>query len=146
MIVAREKGVDVQPLTRKNENQMRLLQANLRKHGIRWLREPNWYQAQHDMAVVDFRMVVERSVNDLSEIALEQWILESEFRANPDRIEFTFKGNKGTLRKKTKGVCPDGYFCLIDEKRKIEGTPHKARFLLEMDMDYWLDMDIFLVQ
>jgi hypothetical protein len=134
MIVAREKGIDVPPLTRKNENQMRLLQANLRKHGIRWLREPNWYQAQHDLAVVDFRMAVERSVSKVPYIALERWILESEFRAEPDRIEFTFKGNKGTLRKKAKGVCPDGFFCLIDKNRRTEGAPYKARFLLEMDM------------
>ncbi len=33
-----------------------------------------------------------------------------------------------------RGVCPDAYFEIVDENLKTSGRPHKARFLLEMDM------------
>jgi hypothetical protein len=63
-----------------------------------------------------------------------QWIPESLFRSNTDRISFSFKGNNGKFRQKKKGVCPDGFFVLVDEKRKQNFQPYKARFLLEIDM------------
>jgi hypothetical protein len=31
-------------------------------------------------------------------------------------------------------VCPDAYFEIIDESRRMSGEPHIARFLLELDM------------
>jgi len=134
MVVAQNKGIETKAPKSENENQMRLLQADLRRCGIRWQREPNWNQPQHDLAVVDFRIAVERSADQLSKMELDHWVSESEFRANLDRITFTFKGNKGRLQKRTKGVCPDGFFCLIDKERQLSSSPHKARFLLEVDM------------
>jgi hypothetical protein len=50
-----------------------------------------------------------------------------------DVIEFEIKGKNGENRTEKKGICPDGYFEIVDEKRKINGTPARARFLLEID-------------
>ncbi|MGD8457498.1 MAG: replication-relaxation family protein [Anaerolineales bacterium] len=132
--IAREKGIEVRIPTSDNENQMRLLQTELRKYGIRWMREPNWNQPHHDLTVVDFRLAVDRSVSEIPKLTLVQWIPESLFRSNTDRISFSFKGNNGKFRQKKKGVCPDGFFVLVDEKRKQNFQPYKARFLLEIDM------------
>ena len=33
-----------------------------------------------------------------------------------------------------KGVCPDAYFEIVDQVRQTKNEPHRARFLLELDM------------
>ena len=134
LVVAQAKGIEIKPPTSVNENQMRLLQAQLRKNDIRWVREPNWIQTYHDLTVIDFRLAVERSTSEIRCYRLDQWVPESAFRMNTDRISFSFSGKDGKLRKKKRGICPDGFFILVDEKREKSGKPNKARFLLEIDM------------
>jgi hypothetical protein len=122
-------GVDVQPPTSENENQKRLLQKILRKQGINWVREPRWSLLAHDLVVTDFRLAVQKSVDEIQQLSLKRWVTESTFRSQTDVVIYEYLS-----RKRRKGVCPDGYFEIVDEKRKSQGLPHKARFLLEIDM------------
>ena len=134
LYIAGKSGVEIEPPTQVNENQLRLLQERLRKIGIRWAREPRWQQLEHDIAVTDFRYAVERSVCELTSLTLEGWIPEGVFRSNMDKVDFRFFNREGKSRNRSKGVCPDGYFVIIDEERKAQGKPCRARFLLELDM------------
>ncbi|MCH7662277.1 MAG: replication-relaxation family protein [Chloroflexi bacterium] len=134
LTISGNNGDGIEYPTSENENQMRTLQVRLRKHGMRWLREPNWNQVRHDLVVIDFRIAVEQSLKKNSQLSLERWIPESVFRANTDRIKFSVKGNNGKTYQRTKGVVPDGFFTIADTKRKANGQPHRARFLLEVDM------------
>ena len=117
-----------------NENQLRLFERALRANGFRWLREPHWNQLKHDLTTVDIRLKFEKDIQDISHLRLGQWINETVFRSNMDRITFSYKDTKGYRRKGKRGVIPDGFLCIIDQKRQSEGLPAKANFLLEVDM------------
>lgn len=131
LFIAGHSGVKVEAPKQINENQLRLLQRRLREQGISWLREPRWQQLEHDLAVVDFRISTEVSISKNPDLALVEWIHESEFRSKTDVIEFIVQGRDGGVKKK--GVCPDSYFVVEDKKRSQDGKPAKARFLLELD-------------
>jgi hypothetical protein len=107
-----------------NENQLRKLEKKLRQLGIHWQREPRWSQLSHDIAVNDFRIMIEKAVSYWPSLELEQWIPESDFLSNMDVIE---------LKNRSKGVRPDGFFVLLDYFHLINNSPAKARFLLEFD-------------
>ncbi len=134
LYIAGKSGFEIEPPTRVNENQLRSLQERLRKTGIRWTREPRWQQLEHDIEVIDFRYAVERSIGELTGLSLEDWIPEGVFRSNMDKVDFQFINREGKAQKRSKGVCPDGYFVIVDEERKAQGKPCRARFLLELDM------------
>lgn len=134
LAVASHYGVQVQPPQNPNENQLRKLESRLRDQGIRWHREPRWIQLAHDLAVVDFKLALERSTHQQSTIKLDKWLPESVFRSNTDVVSFEVKGKDGKTRTAKKGVCPDAYFEIVDESRKARAEPHLARFLLELDM------------
>jgi len=115
------------------ENQMRLLEKRLREKGIGWQREPRWSQLGHDIAVNDFRMAIERAAIKWPSVTLESWVPEGDFLREMDTIEFEFKDQDGKIRKRRKGIRPDGYFVLLDHLRLINNSPARARFLLEFD-------------
>jgi hypothetical protein len=104
------------------------LERQLRQQGVRWLRQPHWSRQRHDLAVVDMRLAVERSVKELPGLVLEPWVTERVFRADPDVVSYTV-----TTRAGKKGMCPDGYFVLLDLAREWAGLPARLRFLLEPD-------------
>jgi hypothetical protein len=131
--VAGRKGISVTGPKNLGENQMRTLQHELRKQGIRWLREPRWSQLEHDLAVVDFRMKVEKDIVTLPTLNLNEWLPEGEFLTNTDFIEITIKDKNGHPKKIKKGIRPDSFFAITDEFRKIKGEPATQRFLLELD-------------
>lgn len=132
--VAGISSVDVGIPKNITENQIRSFQRELRKYGIRWVREPRWSLLRHDIAIVDFRLAVGKAVGELKSFSLEKWIPESEFRSNTDVILYKIKSRNGYLKNKRKGVVPDAYFEIVDERRRAEGELHRARFLLELDM------------
>lgn len=134
LYIAGLHGVRVKSPVRANENQMRLLQRRLRAQGTRWLREPNWSTLAHDLAVVDFRVAVTHSLHDIPFLSMENWISESNFRANMDVIEYQVQAKNGKVTKRKKGVCPDGFFTISNLTRKGRGEAYRARFLLELDM------------
>ena len=134
LTLATERGADIAWPRKLNENQFRTLQSRLRNVGIRWVREPNWNQPLHDIAVNEFRLAIEKSILAFPHLRLERWISESEFRSTTDVIEFTFRGSNNEIKRRKKGVCPDGYFILSDANREAIGDPHRARFLVEIDM------------
>lgn len=116
-----------------SENQMRMLEARLRKVSIYWLREPNWNQLAHDIAINDFRMQVQKAVSKLPSITMEPWQTEGTFRRDMDIISYEFENRSGQKEKMKHGVRPDGFFTLVDHLRQINNQPAKARFLVEYD-------------
>ena len=86
-----------------------------------WRKQPRWFQVEHDLAVNDFRLDMEKVCQIDPDINLETWVSEREFCAHPDKIEYTVKDR--TLKR---NIRPDGYFLL--------STPqHYFRYLLEID-------------
>jgi hypothetical protein len=134
IILAQRRGIQVRDPKGANENQLRLLENRLRNQGIRWMREPKWNQIQHDLKVNDIHHVVEKSVKAYPKFTLEGWVLESTFRVNTDVIYFDYKAGDGKVKRKKKGVCPDGLFVILDREKYRKSLPHKAWFLLEIDM------------
>ena len=112
---------------------MRRLSGQLRKLGIRWVREPRWIQLAHDLAVVDFKFAAEKSVNEFPHMTLEEWVHEGAFRSKTDVVTYLVKDRDGKLRQGKKGVCPDSYFVIVNNDYQIKGKPSRARFLLELD-------------
>ena len=125
--------IDVPLPNNPGENQMRLLEKRLREGGIGWQREPRWSQLGHDIAVNDFRFTIERAAKKWPSVTLESWVPEGNFLRKMDTIEFEYEDQDGKLKKRRKGVRPDGYFVLLDHLRQIDNSPARARFLLEFD-------------
>ena len=119
------KGIDALSPKGDGENQMRLLDRRLHKEGLHWLREPRWSQLGHDIAVNDFRIVVEQAAKKWPSLSLESWIPEGDFLSDMDVIKVSGK--------RKKGIRPDGFFVLVDHLRQINNSPAKSRFLLEFD-------------
>lgn len=131
--IAGSCGVEVEPPTRINESWLRQLVKYLRKHGVRWLREPRWSLLAHDLAVVDVRLAVEKSARESGTLVLESWLPESTFLTQMDSVEFQAARRNRRTRMMKKGVRPDGFFEVVDKKRLSDGKPARARFLLELD-------------
>ena len=134
LLLANNANLKIQKLKTINENQLRLFERVLRAKGLRWLREPRWIQLNHDLTTVDIRLKFEKDVQDFSHLRLDRWINETVFRSNMDRITFSYKDTKGHRRQGKRGVIPDGFLCIVDQKRQSKGLPAKANFLLEVDM------------
>jgi hypothetical protein len=86
-----------------------------------WRQEPRWFQVEHDLAVNDFRITLLEALQSSPDIALENWIPESEFWAYPDKITYAYNGQEIK-----RNIIPDGLFVLSLNKLRI-------RFLLEID-------------
>lgn len=127
LYVASQMGHTLEAPRDPNENQLRILEHTLRQLGVRWLREPRWSQLSHDLAVNDFRAAVERAVTLWPSLRLEMWLPEGEFLSSMDTIRLGGKDGP------TKGVRPDGFLILTDHLHLINGSPARARFLLELD-------------
>lgn len=89
--------------------------------GFYWRKKPRWFQVDHDLAVNDFRLDIEQACQEKPRVELEQWIPESEFWSNADRISYMHNE-----REKKRSIRPDGYFMLSTEKLYL-------RYLLEID-------------
>lgn len=86
-----------------------------------WRKEPRWFQLEHDLAVIDFRLnLIEACAQD-DNIQLENWIPESEFWAYPDKVIYSFQN-----KKIQRHIRPDGFFMLNTGE-------HRIRYLLEID-------------
>jgi len=134
LFVAQKSGVIAAEPKRMSENQLRLLEKNLGKGGIHWVREPAWSKLKHDLTVIDLRRSFEKSPDSLPSIRFDEWIGEHAFRAEPDVVIYQVKSKGRGQYQKKRAVIPDGYFSLIDLQRQAKGKPHQARFLVEVDM------------
>lgn len=124
LYIAGKYGVTINEPKSGNENQLRILQKSLREGGIHWVREPRWILLRHDIAVVDFRLAMERSVGEIPSLIINNWLLESVFRSDMDRVNYSYKNRNKKVVQAKKGVCPDAYFEIIDESRRMSGEPH----------------------
>ena len=132
--IASTRGADIQEPSVSNENQCRSLQKNLRKEGIRWVRQPRWSLLRHDIATMGVKLAVMKSAMASARFTFNRWIPESEFRGKLDKVKVPVFGRDGKRSLVDKGVCPDGYFEVMDEARQSLGKPGRGRFLLEIDM------------
>jgi len=131
--VAGQNNVAVSPPANTGENQMRRLAKQLHDRGIRWVREPRWFQLSHDLAVVDFRLAVERAVSEVPSLSLEEWRHEDEFRSDGDTVGYQITDRDGKVKQGKKLVYPDSYFVIVDRQRAAQGLLARARLLLELD-------------
>ncbi len=134
LLLGRDSDSDVPDLEASNENRKRKLEVTLRKSGFHWLREPRWLQLKHDLRLVDFRMIIEEAVRSERSLTLGGWVLEREFRSDPDVVEYESPSPGGHNRRLRKTIVPDGFFAIQNKERLIEGKPYTARFLVEIDM------------
>jgi hypothetical protein len=132
--LASDAGLETSIITNPSESKLRQLSRDLRKQGLRWQREPRWLQLQHDLAVVDFRFAVEKSVRKIPKLEVEKWLPESDFLLHTDTVEYVVEVKSHQSKSTKRGVRPDGYFALVDKQRQEQGLPCRARFLVEMDM------------
>ena len=86
-----------------------------------WLKEPRWFQVEHDLAINDFRFILEEACRKNAHVMMETWVPESEFWAYPDKIVYTCNGSQ--LKR---NIRPDGFFMLTSDGDRI-------RYLLEID-------------
>lgn len=88
---------------------------------LKALKEPRWFQVEHDLAVNEFRIALSEACRAHAEIDLQTWVPEREFWRQPDRIEYELQG-----KRLERNIRPDGFFLLTTPK-------HKIRYLLEID-------------
>jgi hypothetical protein len=131
--IASKLGSSLEYPDELTETWKRDLEKRIRCFGIRWLREPRWIQLKHDVEAIDFRLAIDRALSGIPNLKLEEWRLESYFRANYDTVEYRAVGRNGEIRRGRKGVQPDGYFVIVDKDRSTRGLQSKVRFLLEID-------------
>ena len=134
MQIASQHNLKVDSPKAINENQLRGLELALRKMDFRWLREPRWSQLTHDLTLIDVRLKIEYDVARMKDVIISHWINETDFRVDFDQVSFSYKDRHGNVRQKKRGVIPDGYFCLVDQKRASQALPAKAHFFVEVDM------------
>lgn len=116
-----------------NENYQRKLEKELRKGGLRWLREPRWNQILHDLAIVECRLAVERAIQEFPNLSLGEWRHETMFLSDPDAIEIDMPDRKGNRQMIKKRIIPDSYFEIENQNLASGRRPAKARYLLELD-------------
>lgn len=126
-------GLDLNIPEKMNEYNQRKLEKQLRGEGFSWVRKPRWSQLHHDLTIVDFKLWLYASLQKTSNYSIEEWKNETAFRSDIDFIDYQVRTREGTVVSKRKGVCPDGYFSIVDLQRKAKGEPSRALFLLEAD-------------
>jgi hypothetical protein len=134
LLLAKVLKADVPYRDAASETQQRKLEVDLRKLGFHWLREPRWLQLRHDLRLVDFRMLMEQAVHRHKALSMGTWVLEREFRSDPDIIEYESPRRDGQAQRVRKAILPDGFFSIQNTERLIAGKPYTARFLVEIDM------------
>jgi len=86
-----------------------------------WRKEPRWFQLEHDLKVIDFRLDLLHASKSDASIRVETWVPESEFWSYPDEVTYNFQGK--ALKRY---IRPDGFFMLNTGE-------HRIRYLLEID-------------
>ena len=138
LYIAKRLGVEIAPPRSINENQLRELEKRLRENHIRWLREPKFLTLDHDLKVIDCFIAFERSVAELPRLTIETWLPEGYFYTpisdQVDTVAYHYWDQNGNRKQDRKGVVPDFFVQITDQERKINGDPHRGRFLFEIDM------------
>lgn len=117
-------GASIFWLGRKGAEMVASLQGRDFKD-LQWRKKPRYSQVAHDLAVNDFRIIVNSASENNSQLKLLEWQAEGEFLAHPDTI--WYEQSNGKRRKRQ--IRPDGFFIL---EQQPNNSP--LAFLLEIDM------------
>ncbi len=118
----RKRGITGDPISKVNENQIRKLESICESRGSIGCVTALDSMA-HDLAVVDFRLLLEKSLRDRPHLILSDWLHEGVFRSEMDIMEYEVEVQSGTLRKVKKRNLPGRIFVIDDSKRKQIGQP-----------------------
>ena len=94
-----------------------------------WVRKPSRTQTHHDIAVNDFRVILQSAIEGNDEFTFTNWIGEATFRSWQDKIQF--KNLKGEYT--TRRVIADGYMHIVRNRPGYD-RPYFSRLLLEIEM------------
>ena len=96
---------------------------------FRWQRSGRWSKIAHDLRVNDFRLNAIEAGELNSELALREWVPESDFLIHKDAIAYkTPQGHAAT-----RIMQPDGFFLVQKPSRRYPGKWASYAFLLEVD-------------
>ncbi len=96
---------------------------------FRWQRSGRWSKIGHDLLVNHFRLVVTEACERHEELALREWVPESDFLVNKDTISYkTAQGHTSS-----RIMQPDGFFLVQKPSQRYPGRWTHYAFLLEVD-------------
>lgn len=95
-----------------------------------WRKMGRWSLIAHDLAVNNFRLDVIEACEQENELALVEWIPESDFQVEVDDVTYTTSSGK----KVSKQIRPDGFFLIRKPSKRHPGKLAEYAFLLEIDM------------
>ena len=96
---------------------------------FRWQRSGRWSKIGHDLLVNNFRLVVTEACEQHEELALREWVPESDFLVNKDTISYkTAQGHTSS-----RIMQPDGFFLVQKPSQRYPGRWTHYAFLLEVD-------------
>lgn len=96
-----------------------------------WRRKPRWSMLEHDLTVNDIRIAVREACEASSLLSMEEWISDSTFRADPDKVSFKTR----TGQRKSRQVIPNAFFSILkSNKQNSSAVAARFSFLLEVDM------------
>lgn len=93
---------------------------------FRWAKRLREDLVAHNLLVNDFTLVLQEACANQEHLSLHHWINESDFRADPDRVEYATTTGKKTQR----NLIPDRYFLVERQGEKL----FRSRLLLELDV------------
>lgn len=96
---------------------------------FRWQRSGRWSKIGHDLLVNNFRQVVTEACERREELALREWVPESDFLTTKDTISFKTPQGHTTSRI----MQPDGFFLVQKPSQRYPGRWANYAFLLEVD-------------
>lgn len=99
-----------------------------RPNQMKWRKGPRYSLIEHDLKVNDFRIALQDACRSENGNELNQWVPESEFSSQADRVSYETAAGK----KMSRLIRPDGYFTI--ERQPRLGNSKLFSFLLEIDM------------
>ena len=96
---------------------------------FRWQRSGRWSKIGHDLLVNHFRLTVTEACERHEDLALREWVPESDFLVNKDTISYkTAQGHTSS-----RIMQPDGFFLVQKPSQRYPGRWTHYAFLLEVD-------------
>lgn len=114
-------------LTNKGASVVAAMQGKTARQ-LSWKQKPRYSLIDHDLAINDFRISVLDALEQTPDLELMTWLPESEFAAQPDKINY--RTSQGKVKRCI--IRPDGFF--VVRRMARWGQTQLFAFLLEVDM------------